>query len=229
MNRLTRLPILEPRLQAALEYIRADSHADIGSDHAYLPLHLLSTGRVQHCIAVEKNLEPLLRAKHNAERFGLPLESRHGDGLRALALGEVSSLSFCGMGVATIVALLERDSHLLKGIDSVVAQPNDWVEPLRCWAWNAGFWLEGECLASGFWNYPVLHFKRGKGKDPVYEFVPLELGFSFGPLLLTNRDLLLISTLERQKIRLEGLLNHGNPRVQADLKRVREALEWLSV
>jgi tRNA (adenine22-N1)-methyltransferase len=225
---LNRLPTLEPRLQAVLEYIRADSHADIGSDHAYLPLHLLSTGRVRRCLAVEKNLEPLLRAKHNAERFKLPLETRLGDGLRALELGEVSSLSFCGMGVATMVSLLERDPHLLEGIDSLVAQPNDWAEPLRRWAWNAGFWLEGECLASGFWNYPVLHFRRGAGKDPVYDWVPLELGLSFGPLLLKNRDLLLRSTLERQKTRLVGLLNHSNPRVEGDLKRVLAALEWLN-
>ena len=225
---MNRLPTLEPRLQAVLEYIRADSHADIGSDHAYLPLHLLASNRVRRCIAVEKNLEPLLRATQNAERFRLPLETRHGNGLRALEWGEVSSVSFCGMGVGTIVRLLERDSHLLEGINSVVAQPNDWAEPLRRWAWKAGFWLEGERLAPGFWNYPVLHFKRGEGRDPAYDFVPLELGFTCGPVLLKNKDLLLISTLERQKTRLEGLLSHSNPRVEGDLKRVREALEWLN-
>ena len=193
------LPTLEPRLQAVFEYIRADSHADIGSDHAHLPLHLMASKRVRRCIAVEKNLEPLERARHNAKRFGMPLETRHGDGLRALEPAEVSSLSFCGMGAKTIGGLLERDPEVLEAVQNVVAQPNDWAEPLRRWAWQRGFWLENECMVPGFWDYSVLHLRREMGVDPAYSGIPLELGYTFGPHLLGRRDERLMVALERTK------------------------------
>jgi len=216
-------------LQAVLEYIQADSHADIGSDHAYLPLHLLASGRVQRCIAVEKNLEPLEQARRGAVRFGLPLETRHGDGLRALRPGEVSSLSFCGMGAKTIRGLLERDPEVLEAVDSVVAQPNDWAEPLRRWANSNGFWLERECLVPGFWDYTALHLRREPGEDPAYVEIPLELGYAFGPHLLRQKDARLQAALERTKTRLERIVQHANPRVQRDLMRVQTALEWLNL
>ena len=214
-------------MQAVLKYIRAESHADIGSDHAYLPLHLLASGRVQRCIAVEKNLEPLAQARKSAVRFGLPLETRHGDGLRALRRGEVSSLSFCGLGARTIVTLLERDLEILQGVYSVVAQPNDFAEPLRRWAKSNGFWLERECLVPGFWDYTALHLRREPGHDPAYAGVPLELGYAFGPHLLRQKDVRLHAALERTRTRLEGVIQHANPRVQRDLMRVQAALEWL--
>jgi len=219
--------MLEPRLQAVLEYIWAESHADIGSDHAYLPLHLLASGRVQRCIAVEKNLEPLERARYNAVRFEMPLETRHGDGLRALEPFEVSSLSLCGMGAKTIKGLLERDPEVLETVDSVVAQPNDFAEPLRRWAKSNGFWLERENLVPGFWDYTVLHLHRKSGADLAYSGVPLELGFAFGPHLLRRRDPRLKMALERTKTRLERVIQHANPRVQRDLRQVQDALEWL--
>ncbi len=212
-----------------LEYIRADSHADIGSDHAYLPLHLLSSGRVQRCIAVEKNLEPLEQARRNATRFDLPLETRHGDGLRILQPGEVSSLSFCGMGAKTMLTLLERDPQVLETVEQVVVQPNDWAELLRRWAWTKGFWLESERLAHGFWDYPVLHLRRGSGTDPAYSGIPLELGYAFGPHLLRQKDARLVASLERTQVRLERVVGHAHPRVQRELIRVRSVFEWLKV
>ena len=37
---------LEPRLQAVAQEINAQTHADIGADHALLPRYLLLSGRV---------------------------------------------------------------------------------------------------------------------------------------------------------------------------------------
>ena len=176
---------------------------------------------------MEKNLEPLERARRNAARFGLPLETRHGDGLRALRPGEVSSLSLCGMGAKTIRGLLERDPEVLEAVQNVVAQPNDWAEPPRRWAKSNGFWLEQEGLVPGFWDYTVLHLRRNPGEDPAYLGIPLELGYAFGPHLLRQKDARLQAALERTKTRLERVVQYANPRVQRDWMRVQAALEWL--
>ncbi|WP_278914590.1 tRNA (adenine(22)-N(1))-methyltransferase TrmK, partial [Deinococcus wulumuqiensis] len=57
------LPTLDARLGAVLDLIRADTHADIGTDHARLPVRLVREGRVSRCVAVELNPGPLALAR----------------------------------------------------------------------------------------------------------------------------------------------------------------------
>ena len=87
---------LTPRLRAVAELIWAAAHADIGADHALLPRYLLISGRAQRVVVVEKHPGPYERSRQALA--GYPAEVRLGDGLSALAAGEVDSLSISGMG-----------------------------------------------------------------------------------------------------------------------------------
>lgn len=239
--KLPTLPTLEPRLQAVYDLIWAEKHADIGTDHAYLPLHLLRKGRVQHCIATEKTQGPYQKALESIRKMGLEhihmqtepqnalelrFELRLGNGLAPLEPGEVSSVSITGMGSKTILSILENSPAQLLALEHLVLQPNDSAMPLRIWAKQAGFWVSEEGLPRGFWSYPVLKLERNSAPDPAYLGLPEEIALYCGPKLLRRRDPELLANLEFQKRRLEPLLPTGNASVKQEWAWVLGALSW---
>ena len=156
-------PRLDPRLETVLGFIRVEAHADLGTDHAGLPIRLVQTGRVRRCIGVELNAPPLELARRQVARAGLEgrVELRQGDGLGPLQPGEVDSVSMTGLGAGTIAGVLERGRMAGKLPGRAVVQCNDSPLALRSWARDAGYWLEAETLVAGYWPYPVLVLVRG--------------------------------------------------------------------
>ena len=219
---------LEPRLEAAARMIRAECHADIGSDHAALPIWLLQSGHADRCIVVEKTPPPLEVARQAVERAGLLARAdlRLGDGFAPIAPGEVQSASLTGMGQRTMLGILERAADQLPA--ALILQPNDGAELLRRWARAQGWWLTAETLTPGFWRYPVLRLDRHAGPDPAYEGVPARAAERFGPHLLREVHPLLLTELRTQQARLEPLERFGRTQVLAELHTLREALAWLN-
>ena len=218
--------MLDARLGEVLSLIRAEVHADIGSDHAHLPIHLVQAGRVRRCLVVEVNPGPLRHARENVALAGLSdrIEVREGNGLSPLRPGEVGSASLTGMGANTILSILEAGEERLP--PALVVQPNDSPRILREWARGSGFQLTHEALAPGFWTYPVLRFEAHPGHDPAYEGLPLEAALRYGPHLLASRHPLLLGQVQQDIARLTPLAAPGRP-AQAELETASSALACL--
>ncbi|WP_135229895.1 tRNA (adenine(22)-N(1))-methyltransferase TrmK [Deinococcus fonticola] len=220
------IPVLDARLAAVLKLIRAATHADIGSDHAHLPIRLVQTGRVERCVVVELNPGPLGHARTNVALAGLSdrLEVRQGNGLSPLRPGEVESASMTGMGANTIQSILKAGGERLP--PALVVQPNDSPRILREWAARSGFHLVAEALAAGFWSYPVLRFEARSGADPVYDGVPLDAALRYGPHLLRSGDPLIRRQVLDDLARLTPLAAPGRA-AQDELNTAKTALEFL--
>lgn len=220
--------MLEARLQAVLEQITAQNHVDIGSDHAYLPIELLRTGRVERCLVVEKHLKPAQRAADHIRAAGVDIEVRLGDGLQPIRSGEVDSVSLTGMGAKLMVHILQAGD--LRAVQQIVCQPNDSAEPLRRFAVTAGFELQDEQLIAGFWRYPVLRFARSEQPAAPYQrlpaALPVDTAYHFGPVLLLRKDATLQAELEAQQRRLAPLQVHGRADSALAWQRVQQALAW---
>jgi len=212
---------LTPRLRAVAELIRAEAHADIGADHALLPRYLLTSGRARRVVVVEKHPGPYQRSRQALA--GYPAEVRLGNGLSALAAGEVDSLSISGMGALAMVAILGAYPERLP--EQLALQPNDSAEPLRRWAIDSGHHLSCERLVQGYWRYSVLALTRRHGPDPAYQGLPSDPALRYGPLLLAARDPLLLTELEAERVYLQALLvQHDAPAVRARLATVEAAM-----
>lgn len=175
---------------------------------------------------VEFNPGPLRHAQENVALTGLTaqIEVREGNGLSPLLPGEVESASITGMGVNTILSILESGGERLP--PALVVQPNDSPRLLREWAARHGFHLVAENLAPGFWSYPVLRFEAQPGPDPVYDGLPLAAALRYGPRLLRSGHPLVWQQVRADVARLTPLAAPGRA-AQDDLNTAKTALEVL--
>lgn len=123
--------------------------ADIGCDHAYLPIELVKRGQVTHAIGCDINRGPLEAADKNAQRACLDhdmLELRLGDGLNAIAPGDVDVVTIAGMGAGLMADILSARPEVTKTLSRIVVSPNvaPWI--LRHWAMENQFKVANETI-----------------------------------------------------------------------------------
>ena len=96
---------LDKRISAVAALVRQDSRlADIGTDHAYLPVYLVQAGVCPSAIASDIGAGPLDAARRTVTENGLTSEIalRLGNGLATVSAGEVEDIAIAGMGGETI-------------------------------------------------------------------------------------------------------------------------------
>ncbi|MGI2293990.1 tRNA (adenine(22)-N(1))-methyltransferase [Paenibacillus sp. GXUN7292] len=143
---------LSKRLQAIADYVTEGSIvADIGSDHALLPVYLLQNGKCSSAIAGELNAGPFHAAKKQAASAGLShlLDVRQGDGLSVLTgEGEADTVTIAGMGGNLMRDILEagRVNGKLHGVRKLILQPNVGEEAVRRWLAEHKWYLIEEAI-----------------------------------------------------------------------------------
>ncbi|WP_053219147.1 tRNA (adenine(22)-N(1))-methyltransferase [Virgibacillus senegalensis] len=139
--------------------------ADIGSDHAYLPVYVCKRDKQAAAIAGELNEGPYQSAKKTVTAEGLTnrIEVRKGNGLAILSANEVNQVVIAGMGGSLISGILEDGKQKLAGVEQIVAQPNVEARAVRVWLQNNGFRLNGESILEEAGHiYEVLSAVRDK-------------------------------------------------------------------
>ncbi len=230
---------LSERLAAVAEHIPENSSlADIGSDHAYLPCHVVKKRAVPFAIAGEVAEGPFQSALKQVEFEGLSdrILVRKGDGLEVIQPGEVKCVTIAGMGGPLIASILERGKSKLDEVTKLVLQPNIGASAVRKWLLENGWQLVSETILKEDGKiYEVLAAERGNPDEPYSALMDAEL--LFGPYLLQEKNAAFREkwTLEKknwQKI-LEQLEQAGqsettNQKRQEMEKKIRMAEEVLS-
>lgn len=192
------------RLRWVAERLAGRRVADIGTDHAQLPIALVKHYGMPSGIATEVARAPFERARDAVAAAGLSdrVEVRFGDGLAPLLPGEVEALSICGMGGERMANILR--AHPDRVPPRVVLQPNDGFAHVRRWALVAGYHVRDEVLLDGprpTRPIAALLFEAASGPDPAYTGLDLEPCLHFGPLLLAAHDPRTIAWREREEVR----------------------------
>ncbi len=99
--------------------------ADIGTDHAYLPIYLVENAISSHVIGIDIETDPLLKAKWNVAKYqlGQQIELRLGNGLTPLLPEEIHTIVIAGMGGYKIVNILESDLEKTRLARKIILQP----------------------------------------------------------------------------------------------------------
>ncbi|MCD8390969.1 MAG: class I SAM-dependent methyltransferase [Firmicutes bacterium] len=116
--------MLTPRLECIVKQIRCKTVGDIGTDHAYVPIRLIQSGRAETAIACDVIEGPLKNARKNIAEYSLSdkIETRLSYGLDALAPNEADTIVIAGMGGDIIMKILERGEQTARGA-RLVLQP----------------------------------------------------------------------------------------------------------
>ena len=125
---------LSKRLQAVADLVSQGLViADVGTDHGYIPIYLVQTGKSEKAFAMDVNEGPLLRAKEHIAEYGLSekIEARLSDGVRALTPGECDGVVVAGMGGALAIKIMEEGKTVFRNLKEFVLQPQSELTKVR--------------------------------------------------------------------------------------------------
>jgi tRNA (adenine22-N1)-methyltransferase len=141
--------MLPARLQSILDNIPEDvSVADIGSDHAYIPIGLWKRGNPGPIIATEVKKGPYNQALKSILDSNAEVELRLGDGLEPIKSGEVDWIVIAGMGGHTIMKILEQSETILPSFKAFLLQPMFKTEELRKKVVELGLFIQREWVVN---------------------------------------------------------------------------------
>ena len=212
---------LSTRLLACCQFVnRGDRVADVGCDHGYLSIHLLTQGIARSCIASDVAKGPLQSAKDNARKFGVQenITFHLSDGVKNIPR-DFDTLVCAGMGADTIMSIIHNSAEWLK--DSryrLILQCQSKRPELRQWLYDEGFRINRETLAKdGKFVYSIMEVVY----DPDHGITPAETYIS--PALLEDNHPLLPEYYERVKHGVE-LTVFGMKRANDDQLPIYETI-----
>lgn len=229
---------LTPRLKAVAELVPKGTRvADIGSDHAYVPVHLVRSGRAISVIASDVHHGPVENAQKVVEKFGLDkvIEVRHGSGFETYKTGEIDVAILAGMGGYLIRDLIIEGMPLVKTLKLLVLQPMVAMRELRAWLLEQGFEFVEERVAVEGKKYYEIFSVHYSGKPQMATQKVIEIGQA----MIRSEDAVSMKYLAHKINKLENLLlateNAKDPDLNARLdfqerlKLLKEVMACLSI
>lgn len=175
---------LSKRLQVCCGFVApGDRVADIGCDHGYLSIYLLTNGIASSVIASDINEQPLQSAVKNAEKYGVreKIQFFLSDGVRNIPR-DFDTLVCAGMGADTMVSILDSAPWLRSKQYRLVLQCQSKTPLLRQYLSQNGWRItEESVLRDGRFLYTVMEVVW----EPDYRRLT-EGEWYFPPALLEN-------------------------------------------
>lgn len=191
------IPKISRRLEAAASFARrGGTVADIGTDHAYLPIYLYTAGVSLGGVVSDINQGPVERAIANLRAYDADgaFAAQRADGLRGVLDYEPDDIFILGMGGELISRIIEDEPRVKDARYRLILQPMTHPELLRKYLLQGGFAIIGERLV---------------GEDKIYQIICAEyvgtaqsyndLELYFGKRNLENRSEELFELMRRTR------------------------------
>lgn len=181
------------RLLAACSFVhKGDRVADIGCDHGYLGIYLLTNGIAASTIESDVAPQPLDSARRNGRKFGVESAMTFclSDGAKDIPR-DFDTMVCAGMGADTIISILAGSPWLKDSRYRLILQCQSKRPELRQWLYDAGYHIVRETLAQdGKFIYTVMEvtFGPADGPTPAETFLSPQLLEDNHPLLLAFYD-----------------------------------------
>ncbi|WKN28746.1 tRNA (adenine(22)-N(1))-methyltransferase TrmK [Apilactobacillus kunkeei] len=226
---------LSQRLKVVADFVPQNSRvADIGSDHAYLPVYLMKQKQIEFGIASEVAKGPLDNAIQEIKAEGLSnrIDTRLADGLLSVQPEDkIDCVTIAGMGGTLIKNILENGKSHLSGDELLILQPNVGEDRLRTWLMNNQYEISDETiLREDGHTYEIIVAKK---TDETVKYSQQEI--KFGPYLLKQHSDVFVEKWENEIERIEmviqqmNLAKHDKPvdKINSMKKEIEEIKEVL--
>jgi tRNA (adenine22-N1)-methyltransferase len=178
--------------------------ADIGTDHAYLPIYLTQQGVCKKAIASDVKIGPVKVAKKNINLYKMKehIETRLGSGMDTIAENEADVIIIAGMGGTLLTELLKAQPQKASKASSLILQPMNDLDVVRKWLFDHKFDIyDEELVAEGTKIYCVISSKYD-GKEKQYQDFHLHVGEK----LISKNDPLLLPYCEMKVRQIDRVL-----------------------
>ena len=195
---------------------------DVGSDHAYLPIELVESGKIERAIAGEVVVGPYQSALKNVKAHGLSekIQVRLANGLAAFEeTDQVSTITIAGMGGRLIATILEEGLDKLSSVNRLILQPNNREDELRVWLQVHGLQIVAESILEEAGKY--------------YEIIVVEAGtmnlsaseVRFGPFLSQEASPVFVEKWQKEVAKLEFALSQIPEKNQEERQVLAEKIQ----
>ncbi len=217
---------LSKRLQAVADLLSEGLVvADVGTDHGYIPIYLLESGKSPKAFAMDINEGPLIRAKEHiaAHHLSEKIEIRQSDGVRAIKPNECEAVVVAGMGGALAVKIMDEGVEVFKNLKEFILQPQSELEKVRIYLYKNGYRVVDEdmVLEDGKY-YPMMKVVCGKTQN--YSLPQLR----YGKILLQKKHPILqkflVKELQVKEEIVKKLQAEKNPHIAVRLEELREEI-----
>ena len=226
---------LSKRLQAVADLVTAHYKlADIGTDHAYIPIYLTQQKKITEAVALDVNEGPLQRAEEHIRENGLEaeIETRLSNGFQALQPGEVQSAVIAGMGGGLVIRILTEGAEVVRKLEECILQPQSEIEKVRAFLLEKGYeFLEEDMVCEDGKYYPMMRAVKTEQDETWNRLNDQTIAVCdiYGPLLLRNGNPVLRRFLVRQHGQLTQILQTLEAQKESEqiIRRIAEVQEKL--
>ncbi len=214
---------LGARLSTALRYVREGAVlADIGTDHAYLPICLCKKGIIRTAVAADIAEGPLAIATRHIGEEGLSerIATCLSDGLDKLEEYRPTDITIYGMGGELIADILSRAPWTRDPNIRLILQPMTKMTELRSFLAENGYHIIDECLSKD--SGRIYQTICAEYDGALRCFDPLTL--AYGEHILASHDPLLAELFDREQAILQNIIK-GKKSADANADAERALLE----
>lgn len=222
---------LSKRLETVGRFVpEAARLADIGSDHAYLPVALMLKGKIDFAIAGEVVKGPFESAKRQVMKNGLSerIEVRFTNGLDTIEKDDqISAITIAGMGGSLIRDILEsgRQNQRLSGEERLILQPNIGEKTLRTWLKENNYQIIAEEIIEE--NKKIYEIIVAEKKEQPIDYSEKELMFEIA-FLLEEKNAAFSAKWQRELKQREVILEQlKNASEQNRYETIQQEVEWI--
>ena len=197
---------LSKRLQTIADFVKKGAVvADIGTDHAHIPIYLIKNNIISKAYACDINAGPLEKAKENINYYGVKnIELRLSNGLEKLKTDEADTFIIAGMGGELIIDILDRGQGFFDKKNTFILSPHTKIEEVRNYLLRKGLKIlkEDMCIDEGKF-YTVMEVKCIENKEMYSEAELL-----YGKYLIENKHPVLIRFLKKEEAKYISILSN---------------------
>mgnify|MGYP000860396195 CR=1 FL=1 len=213
---------LSIRLKTIADMVTEGRIADVGCDHGFVSIYLCKCKNASKVYAMDVRPGPLKSARKNIAAYQCSdyIETRLSDGLTALMPGEADALVCAGMGGSLMVKILSDGYDKILTMKELILQPQSELRFFREYLRTHGIKIVQENMVKEEGKfYPIIKAVPSQNKDLLYDvfegagfFKEAEqrISDSFGPLLLRERNPVLLDYLEYLWERNKNILTKLN-------------------
>ncbi len=195
------------RLNKITEKVTNDNIADIGTDHAYIPIFLYKNNKIKNAIACDISKGSLQKAKDNINKYNLNdiIKTRLGNGLEKITLEDkVDTIIIAGMGGMLMLDILKKGSLIASNAKELILQPQKDIDKVRQYLIENNFKIiDDEILKDDNKYYTIIKAINGNEAIPY-----TKEEYIFGRFEINNKCQILKEYIEEQLYKMEIVLKN---------------------